>query len=540
MSTKAVLTFKSPQTGIIGVSVVGGSFGTYMKWAGIDVVLIRGVAPKPSYMYIAEDTVEIRDAAKLWGRGAIESEDILKKELGSSASVLTIGPAGERLVRFSSINHDLGRQAGRTGGGAVLGSKNLKAIAVKASRGELGYYDEEGLVKLVMEIHKKIKSNPALRGYADQGTLDLDSPNTLGFFPTRYWRKVRMEGYESLRYEHLKGRVRKGTCIGCPIACHRIVDVETPKHERVQVELDYEGIYAIAGLSELRDLDAVSYIYRLVDDYGMDVISAGNVVAFAIEAYRAGKLQIGRRLDYGDPSSVMWLLEVIARREGVGDVLAEGVARAAEKLGLTDIAVHVKGLEPAGYDPRTLKGMVLSYAVSYRGACHLRLMGYHADLRGLGGGRFSTSRDKVEVLVDLEERGVMYDSLPLCKFGRYIYDWNLMKDLLNLATGLNLSVSELKAASRRIINLVRVVNVGFGVSRDSDQLPGRFLREPVEYEGRQYVVTPEEVNSMLNTYYELRGWSANGLPKLGTLKDLGLIEIIESSAFREVLEVLKE
>ena len=191
-------------------------------------------------------------------------------------------------------------------------------------------------------------------------------------------------------------------------------------------------------------------------------------------------------------------------------------------LDLKELAVHVKGLEPPGYDPRTLKGMILSYAVSPRGACHLRLMGYHADLLGLGGGRFSTSRDKVEVLVDLENKGIMYDSLPVCKFGRYVYDWDIMKDALNAVTGFNYTVGELKLTADRVRTLIRLFNNKLGIGRSADSLPRRFIEEPVEYEGRHYRVTGEEINRMLDTYYELRGWDSRGVPKKEILEKLKL------------------
>ncbi len=524
MSTKAVLVFKSPLTNILGVSVVGGSFGSYMKWAGIDAIIVTGRAQNPVYILIENGEVKIEDASDLWGKNAFETERRIKEKAGRETSILTIGIAGEKLVKFACINNDYWRQAGRTGGGAVFGSKNLKAIAIKSTKKEVKYYDEDKLREAVKEVHEKIRESTPIQGYALRGTVGaVETANRLEFFPTKYWSKVRFEEYEKVSWEaYRQYRVKKMTCIGCPVACHQYVEIKDPKYGEIKVSLEYENIFAIAGLCEISDANAVAYINQLIDDYGLDTISTGNVVAFAIEAYNRGKLKSEFKLKYGDPDAFIHLVEKIARKEGIGELLAEGVSKAAERLGLSELAVHVKGLEPPGYDPRTLRGMILSYAVSYRGACHLRMMGYHADLMKLGGDRFSTGKEKIEALIDLEDRGAIYDSLPICKFGRYIYDWDLMTKLLNLATGFNYTVNELKKTAKRIITLARLINIEFGVKREDDYLPIKFFKEEVEFQGRKCKLSENEVRSMIQTYYQMRNWSENGIPKKDVIEELEL------------------
>ncbi len=523
MSTKAILLFKSPQTNVLGASIVGGSFGSYMKWAGIDLIMITGRAVEPVYILINDGEVEIKSASHLWGKGSHAAENSIKEEIGDSASVLTIGPAGENMVKFACVNNDYWRQAGRTGGGAVFGSKRLKAIAIRASPKASYYYDSEKLRELVAKVHELIRSSKPIQGYSLRGTVGaVEVANVLGYFPTRYWSKVKLEDYEKVSWEAYKDyRVKRMTCIGCPVACHQYVEIRDSRYGLIKVSLEYENIFAIAGLCEISDSIAVAYLNAIIDDYGLDTISTGNVIAFAIEAFKRGRLKLDREIDYGDVEGFTWLLEKVVRREGVGEILAEGVAKAAEKLKLNEIAVHVKGLEPPGYDPRTLKGMILSYAVSFRGACHLRMMGYHADLMGLGGGRYSASREKVEILIDLENRGAMYDSLPLCKFGRFIYDWDLMAKLLNAATGFNYEVCDLKKIAERIITLTRLINVKFGVKRNDDKLPLKFFIEPVAHEGERKL-SEKEVENMISTYYAMRGWNESGMPKKEKIAELEL------------------
>lgn len=520
-SGKGTFVFRSPQTGIIGESVVGGTFGAAFRWVGYTALVITGRAEKPVYLVVSEDEVEVKDASHLWGKTVYETEDMLRKEYGRS-SVASIGPAGENLVKFAAIGNEKWRQAGRTGGGAVMGSKRLKAIVIDYDTLKWDAADPDGVRRYTSEIISRAREE--LKSYFEKGTPGLvELANEWGFFPSYYWSKGSVENWDRIAWEAIEKEVfvHARGCFGCPTPCGRYSRVSEGKY-RSEVELEYETIYSIGGLAAVTDIKAIVWLNDLIDALGMDTITLGNVFGFAIEAYKRGKLDPGFKLDYNEPESLYELTKMIAERRGIGDVLAEGVKVAAEKLGLEDLAVHVKGLEPAGYDPRTLKSMILTYGVSSRGACHLRLVGYFADIRGLGGDRNSITREKTDVLADLEEKGVLEDSFVICKFTRTLIDWEQMAKYYTLITGRETGIEHLKEAARRIINLTRMYNVRLGVRRKDDRLPRRLLRESFVHQGEERRITEEEQERFLNYYYELRGWDKEGVPKKEVLMKYGL------------------
>ncbi len=523
-SGKGTFIFKSPQTGIIGESVVGGTFGAAFRWIGATAMVITGKSERPVYLVVSEDGIEIKDASHLWGKTIYQTEDELKKEYKRS-SVASIGPAGENLVKFAAIGNEKWRQAGRTGGGAVMGSKKLKAIVIDYDTMKWDAADPDGVRKYTAEEIIP-RAREELKSYFERGTPGLvELANEWGFFPSYYWSRGSVEGWDRIAWEAIEKEVfvhAKG-CFGCPTPCGRYSKVREGKYAGSEVELEYETIYSIGGLAAITDVKAIVWLNDLIDGLGMDTITLGNVFGFAIEAYKRGKLDLGFKLDYGDPESLYQLTKMIANREGVGDILAEGVKAASEKLGLEDLAIHVKGLEPAGYDPRTLKSMILSYGASSRGACHLRFMGYYADIKGLGGDRKTISMDKTKVLADLEEKGVLEDSFVLCKFTRTLIDWEQMAKYYTLVTGRETKVEDLKTAARRIINLVRMYNVRLGIRRKDDRLPRRLLKESFIHDGEERKITEEEQERFLDYYYELRGWDSDGVPKEETLKKYGLM-----------------
>jgi len=523
-SGKGTFIFRSPQTGIIGESVVGGTFGAAFRWVGYTALVITGRAEKPVYLVVREDGVEVKDASHLWGKTIYETEDALKKEYGRS-SIASIGPAGENLVKYAVIGNEKWRQAGRTGGGAVMGSKKLKAIVIDYDTMKWDAADPDGVRKYTSEEIIP-RAREELKSYFEKGTTGLvELANEWGFFPSYYWSRGSVEGWDKIAWEAIEREVfvhAKG-CFGCPTPCGRYSKVREGKYAGSEVEVEYETVYSIGGLAAVTDIKAIVWLNDLIDGLGMDTITIGNIFGFAIEAYKRGKLDPGFKLDYNEPESLYELTKMIAERRGVGDVLAEGVRAAAEKLGLQDLAIHVKGLEPAGYDPRTLKSMILSYGVSSRGACHLRLTGYFADIKGLGGDRKSVTREKTEVLTDLEEKGVLEDSFVICKFTRTLIDWEQMAKYYTLITGRETSVTDLKTAARRIINLVRMYNVKLGVRRKDDRLPKRLFKETFVHEGEERKITEEEQERFLDYYYEIRGWDKEGIPKEETLKEYGLI-----------------
>jgi aldehyde:ferredoxin oxidoreductase len=490
-----------------------------MKYTGVDMVIIRGLAEKPLYLIIYERSVEFRDASYLWGRDAIETEEILKKELGREVSVLTIGPAGENLVRFAMINHDKWRQFGRTGGGAVMGSKKLKAIVFVPERREVQIADPDKYTKFLREFIPRFVKEAGTIALRDGGTPRLvEIANRMGFFPSLYWSQVTIDGWEKISWDNYRKNHFLGpaACMFCPAACHRLVET---KRYGVRVDIEYETIFALGGNLGITDPDQVIVLNDLADRLGMDTISLGNVIGFAIELSKKGLLKTD--LEWGDFEKIKQLVVDIAYRRGLGDLLAEGVARVAKKLNAEDLAVHVKGLEPAAYDPRSLKGMAIGYAIAGRGADHLGTMAYAIDIAGRAGGKESLGEEKIRAIIEFENLGAIMDSLLICKFGRYIYNFQVITDLLNIVTGFDYTVQEVIETSERIVSLTRLINSKMGVNREKDQLPLKWFK-PVKFQDKEYVLTREEFEKALSTYYALRGWDINGLPTEETLKRLDI------------------
>ena len=515
MATRAYAVFRSPLTGILGGSNIGGTVGAIIRWAGVDAVVITSRADKPTYILVEDGRVEFRDASHLWGRDAIETEMELKKEYGRSAAVLAIGPAGENLVRFASINHEYWRQFGRTGGGAVMGSKRLKAIVFVAGGREVEVTKPDALERWIRDfLPMFMEKTVALR---EGGTLRLiDMGNPMGFLPAYYWPRLSLDGWEALSWsrkiksEHF---LRPEACLYCPAACHR--PVKSGKFG-VTVDLEYETVFAVGGLAAVKDADWVIKINDLADRLGLDTITLGNVLAFAIAASKSGKLP--GSLDWGDGEALAKLTEDIAFRRGIGNLLAEGVKRAAEQIGAVDIAVHVKGLEPAGYDPRVLKGMALNYAIGYRGADHLATMAYALDIPGKFGGADYLGPEKVEAIIHMENVAAVMDSLVLCKFGRDAYDaypggrfYDVTAQLLTWVTGEEWKGADVKEVAERIVLLNRILNVKMGVDSRQDDLPAS-LKKPLVFEGKVKKIDEKELKEVLRHYYTLRGWEEKGSP----------------------------
>lgn len=509
LASRVCLTFKSPLTGIFGESYMGGYLAPKLKWAGYDAILIAGRAEKPVYLYVDEKGGELRNASHLWGMTTFETEKAIKDEVSGDAAVMEIGQAGENLVKFACVCHAEGRQAGRCGAGAVMGSKRLKAITVICDRREVSVANEEALKELVAEIAALIRDDPkgtlaeTYRRYGTPAMVEI--ANRLGFFPTRYWSEARFEGWEAISAKAMSEIVvRSRACWNCPFACGKYVEVKEGPFAGTKVEgPEYETIFAFGGLCEIGDITAIAKLNELCDAYGLDTITAGNVVAFAIEAYSRGKLDAGRNLRYSDGKAAAWLIEQIAFRKGVGDLLAEGVREAARRLGLERLAVEVKGLEPPGYDPRSLKSMALAYALSDRGACHLRAVMYAMDIAGRTD-RFRITDETVAVYVDNEDRFNVFDMLVLCRFSRNVYDWERLVKLVNAITGFGYGRDDLKRISSAVQKAVKAFNADCGVEKD--ELPTRFYEEPIKVDGERVAVSREELEGAVSKYYAARGW----------------------------------
>jgi len=510
--------FKSPLTGIYAESYSGGKVAPHIRWAGYDAIIVQGRAAKPVYLLVDADRVELRRADHLWGRETYETEDVIKEECGSPEfEVACIGPAGERLVAFSCLVNDYWRCAGRSGAGAVMGSKNLKAIAVRGDRNNINIADEERLRALSRELVKRLRNDRlTAEVFPKFGTPVMVNINNLaGAFPTRYWHEAHYDEYEMINAERLREKilVRSKACWGCPIACGKYCEVKDGKYAGVKVEgPEYETIYAFGGLCQINSIEAIAKLNDFCDRQGIDTITAGNVVAFAIEAFERGKLRPEFKLSYSDPDSALRLLGIICRREGVGRLLAGGVRSASKAMNLEDLAIHVKGLEPPGYDPRALKGMALSYGTSTRGACHLRSSIYAAELGG-SMNPLSTDTEKVRLVKEWEDKFTIMDSLILCRFARNAYDWNILAELTTLLTGIEYTDRMLASIAEDIVNLTRTFNVREGISRKDDYLPKRLMTEPIPSgPSRGALVEKSSFDQMLDEYYRLRRWDPDGRP----------------------------
>ncbi|WXG43811.1 MAG: aldehyde ferredoxin oxidoreductase family protein [Promethearchaeati archaeon SRVP18_Atabeyarchaeia-1] len=507
--------FKSPLTGIYGESYSGGHVANRMRATGSEVFIIEGKARRRTYLVINEKGVEFRDARELWGLDTFATDDAVRRELGNrNLGVVCIGPAGENLVRFALIENDYWRSAGRGGCGAVMGSKKLKAIAFQGDK-DPAIHDQALLDEVVGESLTAIKESSATSNYRNYGTLAMvDVVNEAGVFPVRYWSEGVSAHREKFNGAAMRERVLLSSraCWNCPIACGKLCEVRTGKYKGLRVEgPEYETVYAFGGLCDIGDIESIMVINDYCDRAGIDSITAGNVAAFAVEAEKRGKLKTGISMDYGDLEKTMRLLKMITEREGAGDILAEGVRRASQRLRLPGLDVTVKGLEPAGYDPRGVIGMGLAYAVSCRGACHLRSTVQVQELRGMID-RFAYDQ-KPQYVVDLEDRYIIFDSLIICRFIRDIATWERLPHILKALTGADLNEAKLRETANRIATLTRLFNVREGITAKDDDLPQRFFEQPLPQGGSSgNTVNRTRFTEMVNRYYELRGWDKSGKP----------------------------
>jgi aldehyde:ferredoxin oxidoreductase len=412
--------------------------------------------------------------------------------------VIVIGPAGENKVVFSVVENDYWRSAGRTGVGAVMGSKHIKGIAFWGSR-EKELSDEQAVTGFAREIARRGKDDAGANAYKNMGTpMLVKIMNEVGGFPTRYWQKGTYEDWKRISAEalHERCRVIPRACLRCFMACGRLSTVKEGRHRGLHIEgPEYETIYAFGGLCEIDAIEEIIYLNDICDRLGMDTISAGNLVAFTIEA--AKKRRIDLDIDYGDVDAIVRLLENMAFRRGIGEILAGGIKKAAKEWGMEDYAIHVKGLEPAGYDPRVLKGMSLAYGTSDRGACHLRATFYKPELSGL------VDPDQIEgkaaIFTEWEDRLTIFDSLILCRFYRDLYQWEELSAIIKGTTGLDLSKENMRSIASSITDTTRRFNIREGLTLDDDQLPSRFHNEPLE-SGK--MITHEQINQLLKEYYQ--------------------------------------
>ncbi|TET90202.1 MAG: aldehyde:ferredoxin oxidoreductase [Methanomassiliicoccales archaeon] len=532
---KVVFCTKSPLTGLMGDSVMGGSIGAELKHAGYDAVVITGRAPNPCYLLVKDDEVEMKDAGDLWGLDVPTTVEKIKSEEGN-VRVACIGPAGENLVRFAGIDCD-DRQSGRAGAGAVMGSKNLKAIAVRGTR-DLVPHDPTALMKLNVEWVRKMSESPDYEADTKYGTGEfLDWINSeKGTFPTRNWREGVFDNRKEIDPYYWAPRYSKKNkaCFSCPKPCGKLFVIESGKYAGLAIDgIEYETLYSLGGACGNGDVESVAKGNEICDAMGMDTISAGDVIAFAMDLYENGIISKedagGLELEFGGSEAELALLEMIAKREGLGDVLAEGVKRAAEKIGKGSekYAVHVKGMEPPAYDVRGIKGMALAFLTSTRGACHLRTCAYALELTGKfwkyqDVDRLSSEGKGIEIK-ELEDLVVMYDVLGVCKFSRGFFFASGFIELIKATTGSSYSEEEILWIGERVNNLKQLFVLREGMTREDYVLPEKITGVPIpEGESKGHLVTIEEMNKMLGDYFDARGWDQNAIPTNKKLEELGL------------------
>lgn len=530
-AAKFCAVFKSPLTGIWGESQCGGYFAPQLKFAGYDMLIIQGRSEKPVYLTIEDEKIEIRNAVHLWGKDTFETEEIIKRDHGKEFQVISIGPAGENLVRYACISHDKGRQFGRCGAGAVMGSKRLKAVAVLGS-GSIGISRPEEFEDFRRELNEKVRER--LKSLIEYGTPAIMAlTNATGTLPTRNWTQGEFEGFEEINAEAMKRKIvkRSKACYACTVACGKISKVETGPYAGTEVEgPEYETLFALGSLCGNDSLESIAKANEICDRLGMDTISAGNVLAFAMECYERGiitrKDTGGVELTFGNHEAMIATLSKIAYREKLGNILAEGVRRAAEIIGkgAEKFAVHVKGLEPPGYDPRGLKGVALAYAVSCRGACHLRHLAYRPNLTGLHPFREGkidrlSYHGQAEMVKELEDFYTIVDSMVLCKFvclptiGPIL--WEELAKLYHIVTGTEVKKKDLLVTAERINNLVRSFNLREGISKKDDTVPERFINEGLKKgASKGEIVRKDKFEKMLNEYYKIREWTKDGNTKV--------------------------
>jgi len=512
---------KSPLTGGYADSNMGGMFAPEMRYAGYDVIILENRAEKPSILVIDDDKVELRDAKEHWGKGAIDTELALKKELGEEFQCAVIGPAGENLVKFACITHDFGRQAGRTGIGAVLGHKRIKAVCVRGTK-DAPVADIRAMERIAKRMHRTSRSHKDFKMWQDYGTsFFIPLSSEWGSLPTRNFQTGTYEHADKIDHKTMRERIVKldKACFGCPMCCGKY---SYSSRYKVYCEgCEYETMAMLGANCGLTDVEDVLYANWLCDNLGMDTISAGSVCAFIMEAGEKGLIQAAPK--FGDAQGLFELLQKIARREGIGNVAAEGTKQLAAAYGGREFAMQVKGMEMSAYESRGAPAMLLSYMTCDVGAHHNRSWAVLKDLE-LG-------RDKIEgkadVVIDLQHKRPLFDILGCCRFcwietGVPLEDY---AEIFNAVTGFGFTVDDLLRVSERVWNLTRCYwwreVEGFG--RSWDMPPEREMKEPVPSgTAKGLVVPPEKVNALLDDYYRKRGWDENGKPTKEKLTELGL------------------
>jgi aldehyde:ferredoxin oxidoreductase len=512
--------------------------GPEIKFAGYDAIIVRGKSQRPVYLWVGNEEVEICDAKHLWGLDTFQTEERIRKERKDlTIRVACIGPAGEHLVKFALVNTERYRQAGRGGVGAVMGSKNLKALAVKGS-GQIRIHSLEAFTQVAKEAREAVLKNQTIRARRRWGTTrSVLYSSDQDLFPTRNFSEATFEEAENLSAEVFEKRfwVKHKACHGCPVNCGKLGVVRSGIYAGTVVEgAEYETATLLGANCGISNHEAVAHANMLCDKLGLDTISAGNVIAFAMECYERGiltqKETDGLQLNFGNEQALTEVMQKIANREGVGNLLAEGVKRLSERLGekTRDFAMHVKGLELPGWGIRAAPGMGLAYATADRGGCHMRAWTISREVSGIAPDgspidRYSIKK-RAEIVKAQQDYYAACDCLVACQFVKDAVGKERYVRMLNAATGMKMTVVEFVRVGERVWNLVRMFNIREGFSRKDDTLPKRILTEPLPSgiaKGQR--LTQAQLNQMLDEYYKLRGWDIQtGTPSREKLRELEL------------------
>ncbi|MEM2210191.1 MAG: aldehyde ferredoxin oxidoreductase family protein [Nitrososphaerales archaeon] len=536
-SGKLDVETKSPLTGGWADSNCGSAYNPSFKKSGMDVLILKGKCDKPKYIYIKDGNVELKDASHLWGKGVFETDKILREDHEKNALNLMIGPAGERLVRFAAIMAESGRTAGRAGMGAVMGSKNVKAICISGSK-EIAIANPDEFEKLAKEAYEALRKSPMYNEWMRQGTmLTIDWSNENSCLPTRNMREAVFERANEIngdKMEDLKVGVK--SCFGCGMACGHIDRVREGKYAGLEVAPDYENIAMLGSNCSIAPLESVLKLNYICDDLGMDTISAGSVISFAMECYERGLIDKidtnGLDLRFGNEEAAVKLLEMIGYRVGFGNLLAEGVRRASEKIGKgsEEFAMHVKGMEISAYESRAAPAMALAYGTSDIGAHHKRAWVISWEVKT---DRLGVSKEKAAKVIEQQNIRSSFDMLTVCRFPlvELALPYDYYPKFLTLATGYTFTTESLLKAADRVFCLTRafwVRELGY-YSKELDYVPLRWLKEPLPsgpFKG--HYIKPEDYDKLLSWYYELRGFDERGIPKREKLIEMGLDYVIKT------------
>ncbi len=530
-NNKVCVTFKSPLTNSYSYSLCGGHWGPELKFAGYDGLIIEGKADRPVFIWINNSEIKIKPAENIWGNTIPKTEELIRNELGddNSIQIAGIGQAGEKLVSYACITAGLYREFGRGGSGAVMGSKNLKGIAISGSN-DVKVVCPEDVIALSKKLIQNVRNSKIGQVRRIYGTMELvERINNAGFWVTRNFSEGHFKDGYKLEGTQMREKIISGdsSCFGCPIGCGKWTFIQNEEDlSKIQMEgPEFETVGMLGsncGISSWKTLLKAS---KICDTYGLDTINAGACISMAMEAFEKGRLTLKNtdniELKFGNDAALLAMLEKIGNREGLGNILAKGVERAGIELKIVDLANHSKGQSFPVYDPRGAKAMALTYATSPKGAHHMYATTFGLELSL--GNRFE---EKGKGVIERNQQFSMaiVDSIALCSSMRGGIPLEDQAEAFSLVTGIPMNVERLTLAAERIINLERMYNVRLGFNRSNDTLPERFTKETLSDGNSKGQIV--DLNYLLDDYYSIMGWNSNGVPKEKKLKELGLLELI--------------